>query len=82
MIDNKEAVEIVSFSIVTTEGITLEFKFPFALNGGIKVNEWYLSWEKLSDMISVALKHRDELYQLHYSNKDKSEANSQKKVGK
>ncbi len=43
--------KIISYSNPTAEGITLEFSEPISLNDGMSKTEWWLSWEKLSELI-------------------------------
>lgn len=43
-------MKIISYE-AKFDGITLRFSEPISLNGGVSTDEWYLSWDKLSDLI-------------------------------
>lgn len=49
-------MKIISVDNVTSEGATFTFDCKFALNDNLKTNIWYLSWDKLSELISDALR--------------------------
>ncbi len=44
--------KIISYNNVTAEGLELEFEEPVALNGVLKTNKWWVSWDRLSLLIS------------------------------
>ena len=39
--------KIIGYSNVTSEGVTLHFDEKVAMNGTMKVDEWWVSWEKI-----------------------------------
>ena len=46
-------MKIIAHKNVSSEGITLCFDEPFALNGGLSTKEWWFSWSKLSEFIKA-----------------------------
>ena len=42
---------INGYEKITKEGLTLHFNEKFSLNGGIAVDEWWLSWDKIGKAI-------------------------------
>lgn len=51
--DKKEhkGTKIVGFNNVSTRGLWLEFDTPISMNGGLRCKQWWVSWEKLSELI-------------------------------
>lgn len=45
-------MKIISFSYPTSEGIVLELDKPISMNGGIKTKEWWLSWDRMSELLT------------------------------
>ena len=45
--------KIIAFENVTRKGLVLIFEEKFALNGGLSLDKWWFSWQKLSEFIFI-----------------------------
>ena len=43
--------KVISTSNVNSEGVSLHFNKKVAMNGKLKSDTWFVSWEKISDAL-------------------------------
>ena len=48
-------MKIIAYDNITKEGLTLKFDKKVAINGHLKVEEWWLSWDRVSELIEKGL---------------------------
>ena len=53
-----DQAKIIAFSNVSSEGLTIIFNKKISLNGGLSCEEWWISWDKLSDILSETKESR------------------------
>ena len=48
--ENSELL-IIGYKNITNEGIVLQFNKPFAMNGMLPSEEWFVSWDKIGKVL-------------------------------